>query len=108
MESRHPFKSVVAVVNDGVGSFGLGIIGEIFGFDRGHRGLPSFDFAVVAEVPGPIRTDSGIAILVEHGLERLATADLILVTGWDDYSVNPSDALLSAIRSAYARGATIA
>jgi transcriptional regulator GlxA family with amidase domain len=108
MENRHPFKSVVALVNDGVGSFGLGIIGEVFGFDRGHRGLPSFDFAVVAEVPGPIRTDSGIAVLVEHGLERLATADLILITGWDDCSSELSDALLTALRDAYARGATIA
>jgi transcriptional regulator GlxA family with amidase domain len=108
MDTRHPFKSVVAVVNDGVGSFGLGIVGEVFGFDRTHRGMPGFDFAVVAEVPGPIRTDTGLAVLVEHGIERLATADLILITGWEDCSSEPSELLLQAIRDAYARGATIA
>jgi transcriptional regulator GlxA family with amidase domain len=108
METRHPFRSVAALVNDGVGAFGLGIVSEVFGFDRSSRGLPGFDFAVVAEVPGPLRTDTGLAILVEHGIERLATADLILVSGWDDCSSEPSETLLTAIRHAYARGATIA
>ena len=35
-------------------------------------GLPRFDFALVSEAPGVLRTDTGIPITVEHGLERLA------------------------------------
>jgi transcriptional regulator GlxA family with amidase domain len=107
MDSRHPFRSVAALVNDGVGAFGLGIVSEVFGFDRTHRGLPGFDFAVVAEVPGPIRTDTGLTILVEHDVGRLDTADLILVPGWDGAD-EPSTALLMALRRAYDRGAIIA
>jgi transcriptional regulator GlxA family with amidase domain len=108
MESAHPFRSVAAVVHDGVGAMGVGIVSEVFGFDRSSRGLPTFDFALCAEVPGPVRTDTGFSILVEHGLERLATADLILIVAWDDFDQEPPEALLQALRSAYARGATIA
>jgi transcriptional regulator GlxA family with amidase domain len=107
MDSRHPFRSVTALVNDGVGAFGLGIVSEVFGFDRSSRGLPGFDFAVVAEVPGPIRTDTGLTVLVEHDITRLDSADLILVPGWDSTD-EPSEALLAALRRAYDRGVTIA
>jgi transcriptional regulator GlxA family with amidase domain len=108
MTSSHPFRSVAALVHDGVGALGVGIVSEVFGFDRGSRGLPTFDFALCAEVPGPVPTDTGFSINVAHGLERLATADLIIVVAWDDYNQEPSGALLQALRDAYARGATIA
>jgi transcriptional regulator GlxA family with amidase domain len=87
---------------------GLGIVSEVFGFDRSSRGLPAFDFAVCTEVPGPVVTDTGWKMLVEHGLDRLATADLIIIVAWDDYTRDPSEQLLDALRAAYARGATIA
>jgi transcriptional regulator GlxA family with amidase domain len=108
MPTDHPFRSVAALVHDGVGALGIGIVSEIFGFDRSARGLPAFDFTLCAEVPGPLRTDTGFSILVDHGLDRLATADLILVVAWDDFTRAPSEELLTALRTAYARGATIA
>jgi transcriptional regulator GlxA family with amidase domain len=108
MQTEHPFRSVAALVHDGVGALGVGIVSEIFGFDRSGRGLPAFDFALCAEVPGPVRTDTGFSILVDQGLGRLATADLILVVAWDDFTREPSQELLTALRTAYARGATIA
>jgi transcriptional regulator GlxA family with amidase domain len=108
METAHPFRSVAAYVHDGVGAMGLGIMSEVFGFNRSSRGLPAFDFAVCTDVPGPVRTDTGWKMLVEHGLERLATADLIIIVAWDDYTEQPSEQLLDALRAAYARGATIA
>lgn len=108
MSAAHPFRSVAAYVHDGFGGFGLGIVGEIFGFDRSDRGLPRFDFAVCADVPGPLRSDTGLTVIVEHGLERLAGADLIIVTGWENLSRDPSDEVLRALREAYAGGAVIA
>ncbi|HLL68543.1 MAG TPA: helix-turn-helix domain-containing protein [Micromonosporaceae bacterium] len=104
----HPFRSVAAYVRDGVGGFGLGILGEVFGFDRSYYGLPAFDLAVCSDRPGPVRTDTGLTVLVEHGLDRLASADLVYVTSWDDFAVAPSAGVLDAVRTAYARGATIA
>jgi len=98
---------VVAVVYDGVGSFGLGVVSEVFGYDRTGDGLPGYDFAVVAERPGPVRTDTGLLLIAEHGLERLAQADLVCVLGWEDPSVAPPEALLQALRDTVSRGGRI-
>jgi transcriptional regulator GlxA family with amidase domain len=100
-------QDVVAVVYDGVGAFGLGVVCEVFGYDRSADGLPSCDFAVAAVRPGPVRTDTGLSVLVEHGLERLATADLVCVLGWEGVHTQPEEALLQALRDAVARGARI-
>ena len=99
---------VSVVVADGlVGSFGLGVSAEVFGYDRRHMGLPAFDFGLVAEAPGQLRTDTGIPITVEHGLERLARSDIVSITAWELFDRVPSPALLDAFRAAYERGATI-
>src|SRR5215217_3607878 len=99
---------VSVVVADGlVGSFGLGVCAEVFGYDRRHFGLPRFDFALVTEHPGVLRTDTGIPITVEHGLERLAHSDIISITAWELFDREPSPALLDALRAAHARGATL-
>ncbi len=99
--------NVVAVVYDGVGSFGLGVVSEVFGYDRTGDGLPGYDFAVVAERPGPVRTDLGLLLIAEHGLERLAQADLVCVLGWEDPSVAPPETLLQALRDTVSRGGRI-
>jgi transcriptional regulator GlxA family with amidase domain len=99
---------VSAVVADGlVGSFGLGVAAEVFGYDRRTMGLPLFDFALVSPQPGVIRTDTGIPITVEHGLERLARSDIITVTAWETADVVPPAELLEALRAAHARGALL-
>ena len=99
---------VSVVVTDGlVGAFGLGVCAEVFGYDRTHMGLPRFDFGLVAEAPGLLRTDTGLSVAVEHGLERLARSDIISITAWELFDRVPSPALLDAFRAAHARGATI-
>lgn len=79
---------------------------EVFGFDRTADGLPRFDYAVVAGEPGTLRTDTGLRIVPEHGLERLATADLVVVTSWD-HDHEPSAQLQDALRAAVGRGARV-
>src|SRR5829696_1308699 len=99
---------VSVVVADGlVGSFGLGVSAEVFGYDRRSMGLPKFDFALVTETPGVLRTDTGIPITVEHGLERLVRSDIVSITAWELFDRVPSPTLLDALRAAYDRGATI-
>lgn len=98
---------VVALVWDGVGTFGLGVVSEVFGYDRTADGLPGYDFAVAAERPGLVRTDTGLQIVVEHGLDRLRTADLVVVLGWETAEEVPSEPLLQALREAVARGARV-
>jgi transcriptional regulator GlxA family with amidase domain len=99
---------VSVVVADGlVGSFGLGVAAEVFAYDRPQLGLPRFDFGLVTEAPGVVRTDTGIPITVEHGLDRLARSDIITITAWETVDRVPSPQLLDALRSAHARGALI-
>lgn len=100
-------RNVVALVYDGVGSFGLGVVSEVFGYDRSADGLPVYDFAVAAAEPGPVRTDTGLGILVEHGLERVSEADLVCVLGWERGDVEPPEALLQALRDTVDRGGKI-
>jgi transcriptional regulator GlxA family with amidase domain len=103
-----PFRSVAAYVRPPAGGFGLGIVSDVFGFDRTGRGMPGFDFAVCADEPGPVRTDTGLTVYVEHGLDRLASADLVFLMAWTDLDQAPAPEALAAIRKAYDNGATIA
>lgn len=99
---------VSVLVADGLaGSFGLGVCAEVFGYDRRDMGLPLFDFGLVSEAPGIVRTDTGIPMTVEHGLDRLVRSDIISITAWEVVDRVPSPALLDAFRAAHARGATI-
>src|SRR4051795_11470321 len=106
-DTERPLVVSVVVADGLVGSFGLGVSAEVFGYDRRHMGLPAFDFGLVAEAPGPVRTDTGIGVTVEHGLERLARSDIISITAWELFDRVPSPALLDAFRAAHERGATI-
>ena len=85
MATRTVRSSSACVVADGlVGSFGLGVCAEVFGYDRRHMGLPQFDFALVDRgARASLRTDTGIPITVEHGLERLARSDIVSITAWE-------------------------
>ncbi len=99
-------QDVAAIACHGVGTFGLGVFSEIFGYDRTTEGLPGFDYAVVAGESGPLRTDTGLLIVPEHGLDRLATADLVVVTSWD-HDNEPSAELQDALCAAVDRGARL-
>jgi transcriptional regulator GlxA family with amidase domain len=99
-------RDVATVAQPGVGTFSLGVFSEVFGFDRTDVGLPRFDYAVVGEHPGPVRTDTGLRILPDHGLERLAGADLVVITGSDAPDL-PAPPLVEALHAAVDRGARV-
>jgi transcriptional regulator GlxA family with amidase domain len=107
MDVRTPFRSVAAYAQAGAGGFGLGVLGEIFGFDRTGRGMPQFEFLLCGPEPGPVRTDSGLTVQVDHGLDRLDGADLVVVPSWPDPGSEPPDQLLDALRRAHTRGAIV-
>jgi transcriptional regulator GlxA family with amidase domain len=64
-----------------------------------------YDVTTCAELPGPVATTNGPPLLVEHGLEALATADTIIVPGFGRAAWPPPPAALDALRAAHARGA---
>jgi len=100
-------RNVAVAIADGVAVFELGVICEVFGFDRTADGFPGYDFAVCAVEPTPLRCSSGFLIDTPYGVERLAEADLIAIPAWPDIDERPPEPLLDALRAAVDRGARV-
>ena len=112
-------RNVAVVVVNGFLPFEFGTICEVFGVDRTDDGLPSYDFAVVAGEPPPVRAHIDFTIAPSAGLERLEEADLIALPAVGDERLArlagpacgaprefPGD-LLDALRRAVGRGARV-
>ena len=105
-QRRHPFRSVVVVVDDGVSPFEFATACEVFGIDRSGEGLPAFDFAVCSPCPGPVRAPVGFELSAPHRLDRLARADLVVVPALGvDYA--PPSELVEALRDVVRRGSRV-
>jgi transcriptional regulator GlxA family with amidase domain len=101
-------RNVAVPVLDGVAAFELGVLCEVFGLDRPDDPLlPSFDFALCAPRPGPVRCQSGFDIVAQHGFERLAQADLIGVPAVRLGTAPMPEALAEQLRAAVERGARV-
>ena len=100
-----PFLRVAAYAPDGAVGLGLGLTSAIF---RPRPPLTEFEFAVCGMRPGPVSTDLGVPVLVEHGPELLASSDLILLLPGASDAPAPPAPVLDALRAAHERGATLA
>jgi AraC family transcriptional regulator, transcriptional activator FtrA len=99
-------EKVAVVIDDGFSTFEFAIPCEVFGIDRSPQGMPKFDFYVCSPRPDPIRAEQGFRILVDHRLEPLEDADLIVMAPMGgDY--DPPAELVGALRRAVDRGATV-
>src|SRR4051794_16996033 len=106
-DERPRLRSVAVIVDHGMSPFEFAIGCEVFGVDRTAQGLPAFDFAICSVRPGPVQSSGGFTLTVEHGLERAAEADLILIVPvGTDYEPGPR--LVAALRAAIERGAMVA
>lgn len=83
---------VAVLVLPGVTPFELGVVCEVFGFDRSSLGVPSIDFALVTPEPGPVPTVLGFDIVVTEPLDRAERADLICVPACDHQRPVPPEA----------------
>ncbi|MFD8480261.1 GlxA family transcriptional regulator [Kitasatospora sp. NPDC059673] len=97
-------KNVAVIVLEDIHPFELGVACEVFGMDRSAAGLPGYEFGLVGDRPGPMRTHAGFAVQVPHGPERLAEADLVIAAATGIREHYP-EALCEALRAAHARGA---
>lgn len=99
--------NVAVLALEPVAPFELGVLCEVFGTDRTADGLPGYDFAVCGRTPGPIRA-RGFELTLDHGLERVAQADLVAVPAWGTAAEEPvgSD-VIEALQAAHARGAMV-
>ncbi|MEV4350297.1 helix-turn-helix domain-containing protein [Actinoplanes sp. NPDC049596] len=105
------FNRVVAYAPPGVTALGLGVTTGIFAangvFDL-RPGLPIFDLTICARRPGILRTDSGVPLQIEHGLDAFPSAELIMVLPGTGFRQDHDDDLLEALRAAHRRGAIVA
>ncbi len=98
---------VAVLAYDGLCTFEFGTASEIFGLPRPEIGTGWYRYAVCGIEPGPLRAGGGLTVAVEHGLEILADADLVVVPGWRGIETPVPDDLVAALVAAHARGARI-
>ncbi|MER6950160.1 helix-turn-helix domain-containing protein [Nonomuraea sp. NPDC000554] len=97
---------VVALLNEPQSPFELACAAEVFGTVRPE--LPvDYDFEVCAEQPGPLRTTTGYAMLVEADLTALRRADTVVVPGWQPPGDPVPGTVLEELRAAHRRGARV-
>jgi transcriptional regulator GlxA family with amidase domain len=97
-------RSVAVLAYDGMSPFHLSVPCLVLGDRLG--GERQYDVQVCAERPGRLGTNAGFDLHVEPGLAAMEAADVVILPSWEP-DLEPSDALVEAIRSAHARGATV-
>lgn len=98
---------IVVLAFEGVSMFHLSVPGLVFGRDRSDLGLPRHEVVVCAEHPGPRPTVDGLTVNIAHGLEAIASADIVVVPSWGTPETVAPTPVTDAVRAAYARGATV-
>ncbi|MBO3743864.1 GlxA family transcriptional regulator [Actinoplanes flavus] len=100
-------RNVAVIALPEVAAFELGVLCELFGYDRRDEGLPGYDFAVCSLDGRPVPTHTGFDISVQNDLSRVEAADLVAVARYchNGYSVAP--AVIGALRRAHERGAWV-
>jgi transcriptional regulator GlxA family with amidase domain len=102
-----PVQKVAVVVQDNVESFGLGAMVEVWGEPyHPEDDNPVFDFKVCAADPGTVTGRAGYDLVVKHGLDAVAEADLICVAPHQTYR-RSDPRVVEAIRAAHDRGAVV-
>jgi len=88
--------------------FELGIVVEVFALPRPELEVAWwYSLDVVTERPeSPLHMLGGLTMQVDHGLDRLALVDTVVIPSWPADRV-PSSALLDALGGAARRGARI-
>jgi transcriptional regulator GlxA family with amidase domain len=98
-------RNVAVIALPEVAVFELGVLCELFGYDRTAEGLPGYDFAVCSIDGGPVRTHAGFDITVRADLSRAEEADLVVVVPYGTGEESPE--VLGALRRAHERGAWV-
>ncbi|MBB3607859.1 AraC family transcriptional activator FtrA [Rhizobium sp. BK602] len=98
---------VAALVYDGLCTFEFGVAYEIFGLPRPEMGENWYRFSACGIEDGPLRAAGGLSVQVDHGLDSLAEADLIIVPGWRGIAAPVPAPLIAALQAASRRGARI-
>jgi AraC family transcriptional regulator, transcriptional activator FtrA len=97
---------VVALAYDGLCTFEMGCVIEIFALPRPEIVLPWYEFQICAAKKGWLRATGGLGVRVPYSLEALDRAETIIVPGWN-LEIVPSRVLIQKLQAAAKRGARI-
>ncbi|MEV0208002.1 helix-turn-helix domain-containing protein [Streptomyces sp. NPDC050788] len=106
--ARPPHR-VAVIVDKGTNPFEVGVATELFGLPRPELGLPAPLYEVTLCAPArEVRMNHGFFTLTGvAGLDAVDGADTVVVPGRPDNVVPRVEAVLEAVRRAYARGARV-
>jgi transcriptional regulator GlxA family with amidase domain len=97
-------RTVALLAYDGISPFHLSVPCLVLGDRLGTS--KRYDVLVCAEEPGSLRTNAGFGVTVDHGLDVMDRADVVVLPSWHP-DREASAVLIDAIRRAHARGATV-
>jgi AraC family transcriptional regulator, transcriptional activator FtrA len=100
-------RNVAVIVLPEVAVFELGVLCELFGYDRTPEGLPAYDFAVCSADGGPVTTHAGFDVTVRAGISRVDEADLVAVAPYRFDRQAVPEPVVAALRRAHDRGAWV-
>src|SRR5262249_60791628 len=94
-----------AMAYDGMGTFELGIVSEVFGLSRPELHVRWYEFRVFSLDRASLRGTGGIRVQAPHGLGVLRSAGTIIIPGWHVDKARPEGVLrrLRAAQPAAAR-----
>ena len=95
---------VVALVVPQMSPLEISVASEFFGIERAGLGREWYRFRICTPDPGLVALQGGMQLQVEHGIEQLRRADMIVVPGWCSRAKRPDPEILEALRAAHARG----
>ena len=94
-----------------VAVFELGVLCELFGYDRTDEGLPAYEFAVCTIGGRPVRTHAGFSLMPSHDLSSADDADLVAVVPKQGEEQGNEEGypeeILEVLRRAHDRGAWV-
>jgi AraC family transcriptional activator FtrA len=97
--------TVAVALTDGMLHFELSVAYEVFG--TAPAGMAGPWYRLVGCGPGGVQAGS-FRLEPDHGLDRLPTADTVIVPAWADVDVDPPGDLIEAVRAAHQAGARVA
>jgi len=98
---------VAVVVHDGITPFELGVACDVFGAEwEDMFDAPWYRLFVCALSPGPLAVEGGFQIIAEHGPDKIASADTVIVLPTMNVDQTPPE-MSALLRRAHGRGARI-
>ena len=98
---------VAALVYDGLCVFEFSCAAEVFGLPRPEFGADWYRFETCAVGRRRVRSQYGLIMESDGGVDRLAQAGTIIVPGWRGADEPVPAAVIDALRLAHARGARL-